>query len=165
MSAAGAHCKVHHTDGGATEGHFPETIAPHQPFMAIRSIEHKLLNGTSVKVTLQGDTFEMEDQRNWTDASFKTYCTPLELPFPVEVEKGTKIKQEIIVKLNEVRTESTTTNRALKFALMRYSSNLPSLGLGAARRPLKPKEIERLKTLNLDHLRLDLDLQVITLKT
>ena len=30
----------------------------------------------------------MEDQRNWTDASFKTYSTPLRIPYPVEVAPG-----------------------------------------------------------------------------
>ena len=34
-----------------------------------------------------GETFEMEDQRNWTDASFKTYCTPLSLPYPIKIIK------------------------------------------------------------------------------
>ena len=29
------------------------------------------------ELAFEGDIFEMEDQRNWTDASFKTYCTPL----------------------------------------------------------------------------------------
>ena len=29
---------------------------------------------------MSGDSFEMEDHRNWTDASFKTYVRPLALP-------------------------------------------------------------------------------------
>ena len=40
---------------------------------------------------MEGETFETEDQRNWSDASFKTYGTPLHLPFPVEVEEGTRV--------------------------------------------------------------------------
>ena len=39
----------------------------------------------------EGDSFEMEDQRNWTDASFKVYGTPLKNLSPVEVKTGTKI--------------------------------------------------------------------------
>ena len=35
----------------------------------------------------------MEDQRNWTDASFKTYSTPLSEPIPVTVKAGTRISQ------------------------------------------------------------------------
>lgn len=37
----------------------------------------------------------MEDQRNWTDASYKTFCTPLHLPYPVRVRKGVRIDQAV----------------------------------------------------------------------
>ena len=43
----------------------------------------------------------MEDQRNWTDASFKTYGTPLKNPSPVEVKAGTKISQTFALTLKE----------------------------------------------------------------
>ena len=46
-----------------------------------------------------GDVFEMEDQRNWTDASYKTYCTPLALPFPVEIPEGARISQSVTLTL------------------------------------------------------------------
>ena len=36
----------------------------------------------------EGDLFEMEDQRNWTDASFKTYCTPLGSGIPHGLTAG-----------------------------------------------------------------------------
>ena len=39
-----------------------------------------------------GDVFEMEDQRNWTDASFKTYCTPLRQPFPATRPLQSRLK-------------------------------------------------------------------------
>ena len=39
--------------------------------------------------------FEMEDQRNWTDASYKTYGTPLALPFPAEINVGHKINKAV----------------------------------------------------------------------
>jgi hypothetical protein len=37
-----------------------------------------------VRVTcrMEGDTYETEDQRNWTDASYKTYVRPLPCPGP-----------------------------------------------------------------------------------
>ena len=50
-------------------------------------------------LTMRGDIFEMEDQRNWSDASFKTYCTPLALPFPVEIDAGTAVTQEVCISL------------------------------------------------------------------
>ena len=54
----------------------PELISPDQPAMAIRTLSHEAAPGLSVSCRLEGDTFEMEDQRNWTDASFKTYVRP-----------------------------------------------------------------------------------------
>jgi len=39
-------------------------------------------------ISFEGDVFETEDQRNWTDASFKTYCPPLRLPYPRPFEAG-----------------------------------------------------------------------------
>lgn len=39
--------------------------------------------------------FETEDQRNWTDASFKTYGTPLDRPFPVAVSPGEEVHQRV----------------------------------------------------------------------
>ena len=37
---------------------------------------------------MEGDTFEMEDQRNWSDASYKTYVRPLALPWPYVLPAG-----------------------------------------------------------------------------
>jgi hypothetical protein len=56
------------------------------------------------EVRFEGDVFEMEDHRNWTDASYKTYCTPLRIPYPVEVRKGERIAQAVTLSL---RAEST----------------------------------------------------------
>src|SRR5262249_38949073 len=43
----------------------------------------------------EGDLFEMEDQRNWTDASFKTYSTPITLGWPHEAAAGQTIVQSV----------------------------------------------------------------------
>jgi hypothetical protein len=42
-----------------------------------------------------GDLFELEDQRNWGDASFKVYCTPLRAGFPRRVTAGTLIEHRV----------------------------------------------------------------------
>lgn len=94
----GRACTVEHTDGRVTHGRFPRLIAPHQPFKDIRAITHKAAPGLSVEVRFAGETFEMEDQRNWTDASFKTYGTPLALPFPTEIAAGTRVRQRIAIR-------------------------------------------------------------------
>ncbi len=46
---------------------------------------------------MEGDAFEMEDQRNWADASFKTYVRPLSKPRPYVIAKGADDRQRITV--------------------------------------------------------------------
>jgi hypothetical protein len=73
------------SDTGAA-GRFPVAIAPQSydderriylpvipPFRRLE-FEHE---GRRVMLSLDGDEFEVEDQRNWTDASFKVYAPPL----------------------------------------------------------------------------------------
>jgi hypothetical protein len=50
-----------------------------------------------LSLLFRGDLFEIEDQRNWGDASFKTYCTPLRLGFPRPIEAGAVIEQSVEV--------------------------------------------------------------------
>ena len=93
-SAAGRPCKVVHCGGNSENSIFPELISPHQPFMDLQSIEYG-----GVVSEFEGDVFEMEDQRNWTDASYKTYSTPIALPFPVEIASGDRVRQSITFKI------------------------------------------------------------------
>ena len=48
-----------------------------------------------------GDLFETEDQRNWTDASFKTYCTPIGLAHPFRAEPGQRFEQSVTIRVDE----------------------------------------------------------------
>ncbi|MFC3798507.1 hypothetical protein [Cohnella sp. GCM10012308] len=89
------------TEGGIVHGAFPNAISPHQPYKAMQGIEYEPVPGLRVDTTFSGDLFEMEDQRNWTDASYKTYCTPLELPFPVPVETGQRLRQSVVIQVAE----------------------------------------------------------------
>ncbi|MBC8101005.1 MAG: hypothetical protein H7Z41_00265 [Cytophagales bacterium] len=97
---AGADCRVTHTSGEEEAGTFPDTIAPHQPFFEIAAIAHEVVPEVRATVRFSGDAFEMEDQRNWLDASFKTYSTPLALPMPVLVPPGTRVRQSVTLSLS-----------------------------------------------------------------
>jgi len=83
----------------ATKGYFPGLIKPSQPFTDIVEMEHNVF-GVQVSIAFKGDVFETEDQRNWSDASFKTYCRPLSLPFPYTIKKGDTLRQEIHITLS-----------------------------------------------------------------
>ncbi len=94
---------VTEVDGKVVETRFPEVIDPMQPIMNIRALAHEVAPGLKVTCTMLGDTFEMEDQRNWTDASYKTYVRPLGLPHPYTLKAGETIEQAV-----ELRFESAT---------------------------------------------------------
>jgi hypothetical protein len=159
----GRPCTVEHADGAIEQGVFPQYISPHQPFKNIRAISHEIAPGLKAEVRFAGEIFEMEDQRNWTDASFKTYCTPLELPFPVLVEKGTRVSQSVRAALigAPIAVCSSAENDAVEMRVARQLIRpRPPIGLGVAShgQPLTAGETARLKLLKPDHLRVDLPL-------
>jgi D-apionolactonase len=91
-----------------------------------------------VTCRMEGDTFEMEDQRNWTDASYKTYVRPLALPWPYTLAKGERISQRVAL------TVTASFNAALPrrservgLSFARTGAMVPPLGFG-----LDPKDID-----------------------
>eukprot|EP01120_Amphizonella_sp_Union-15-10_P003376 TRINITY_DN13799_c0_g1_i1.p1 TRINITY_DN13799_c0_g1~~TRINITY_DN13799_c0_g1_i1.p1 ORF type:complete len:620 (+),score=87.17 TRINITY_DN13799_c0_g1_i1:1790-3649(+) len=96
---AGKPCSVEKTDGTIQDGVFPLLVSPHQPFKNIRAVRHEVVPGVQAEVRFSGEVFEMEDQRNWTDGSYKIYSRPLELGWPYEVPRGTEISQTVTVSL------------------------------------------------------------------
>jgi hypothetical protein len=157
---AGAACRVERVDGQVVESAFPVWISPHRPFEEIRAIAHAVQPGVWAELRFEGDTFEMEDQRNWTDASFKTYSTPVRLGFPAEVQAGTRIAQSVTLRLLGDVPQSMEAKAAEPTLSIgdQPAGRLPRLGLGLAShgRPLTPTEIERVRALRLGHLRADL---------
>jgi hypothetical protein len=99
---AGIPCVVEHVDGTTEHANLPVYIVadqPVEPFARMSAIAHQVAPGLWARVAFAGDVFEMEDQRNWTDASYKTFCTPLRLPYPVEIRAGTRITQSVTLTL------------------------------------------------------------------
>jgi D-apionolactonase len=92
---AGQRVRVTHVDGREEETLFPTQISPSQPIFDIRALSHELAPGLWTTCRMEGDTFEMEDQRNWTDASYKTYVRPLALPWGYTLAKGSRHEQSV----------------------------------------------------------------------
>jgi hypothetical protein len=90
QGVAGRPVEVEHVDGQIVKSTFPALVNPVQPFLNIRSLAHEVVPGLQAVVRMEGDTFEMEDHRNWTDASFKTYVRPLALPWPYTLKAGAR---------------------------------------------------------------------------
>ena len=93
---AGRPCKITHGDGSVEETAFPDLVMPLQPFFDIRAMAHEVSSGLWITCAMEGaDPWESEDQRNWTDASYKTYYRPLALPFPYTIAAGEDVRQTI----------------------------------------------------------------------
>jgi hypothetical protein len=90
LELKGLPCQVTHSGGEVEPGSFPYLVEPQQPFSDISRISHQVA-GATVDIGFFGEVFEMEDQRNWTDASFKTYCRPQAWEQPYEILQNTKI--------------------------------------------------------------------------
>jgi hypothetical protein len=109
---AGQPAVIEHVDGSREHAAFPDLIAPMQPFKEIRAIEHQVAPGVTARCLMTGDVFEMEDQRNWSDASYKTYVRPLALPWPYVMESGVRNHQsvELLITDSSVRTDQEAAN-------------------------------------------------------
>src|SRR6201982_4342881 len=134
---AGAACTVEHVDSTIEETKFPLLIDPIQPMTALRAITHEFLPGLKVTCKMEGDTFEMEDQRNWTDASYKTYVRPLALPWPYTIAKGAAIDQKVTLSVSGSvpNIESKERRSSLIIGKPIRGSFMPPLGIG-----LHPKD-------------------------
>jgi len=154
----GENCKIVHSNNEEENLFFPLLISPHQPFNDIKSMRWKK-SGTICAIDFFGDVFETEDQRNWTDASFKTYCTPLERPFPVKIHTGEKIYQKIVLKVESGEQSETHDSGQISISINRAKVlPVPMIGIGQSTRlqPLTAGEIKIFHKLRFDHYRVDL---------
>ena len=113
--------------GARTETQFPTHLAPEQPAVDIAGLAWSS-DGIVTELTFTGDVFEMEDQRKWTDASFKTYSTPLLRPFPVLVDARHEVHQTVAIRCT----------RTAEVVLSDTGRHWPAVGLGASTAPGGP---------------------------
>ena len=99
LSAAGGRLEIEHADGRLSQSTFPTLISPWQPFTQIRALRHEFLQGCWARCRLDGDVFEMEDQRNFSDASYKTYSRSNLMPRPYRLAAGERIRQSATLTL------------------------------------------------------------------
>lgn len=176
---AGAKCRARHANGTEKELTFPANIAVEQPVLGLHDLVglgHEIAPGFWAEVCFTGEVFETEDQRNWIDASFKTFGTPLHLPRPVEITTGTQVRQSVELRLvgapghpgkaakasgviSARRPQSSAKTVRIELPTEGWV-RLPELGLGCSsnQSPNNFPNIARLKALPLSHLRADVKL-------
>lgn len=154
---AGRPLRIEHDDGRVTLGSFPSLVAPHQPFLDVRRIRHAVAPGRLLEVEVQGEWFEMEDQRNWSDASYKTYATHVGLPLPARLWAGDRIRHEVVVRLvaGELPDVPSTEGAASRPPLV---PTQPRVGFALGADAPTGEEIERVRVAGGDHLQADLHL-------
>ena len=133
VGLAGTPVSVEHVDGSRENTHFPDLIEPWQPFKDMRAITHGVMANVTAECRMEGDTFEMEDQRNWSDASYKTYVRPLALPWPYRIPAGEPMRQRIVLTIGNKRRSppsfSHTSDAAITLSPGTKSGAMPSIGL------------------------------------
>ena len=158
---AGEACAITHSDGSVEETAFPDLVMPLQPFFDIAAMRHRVSPGVWLTCRFEGaDPWETEDQRNWTDASYKTYYRPLALPYPYTLAAGEKLRQTATLSI-EGRAASAATgaagrdDAAVEIALgAETGTRMPEIGLGvaASERRALDHGIDLLKALGPGHL-------------
>jgi D-apionolactonase len=159
---AGTHCTVAHPNGTTGEHEFPFYVSPHQPFTDIQAIRSQVGSEVWANLDFMGEVFEIEDQRNWTDGSYKTYCPPLVVPYPREIMPDVQVDQTVRLSLDGYVGPYVVQSTAEVSLTLSHETEaeLPNIGLGYAAEygPLSAKQVAHLKELNLSHLRVDLKL-------
>ena len=86
-------------DGSKDRKPIPQTVDPNAPFKPYSRLEFET-DGASCQIEFRGAGFGIEDQRNWTDASFKCYCETPAFPNAYKVNQGSLLSHT--VRLNYV---------------------------------------------------------------
>ena len=133
----GEACTVTHSDGAVEETAFPGLIMPLQPFFDIAAMRHRVAPGVFLTCRFEGaDPWETEDQRNWTDASYKTYYRPLALPFPYTLAAGETLRQTATLSIEGRPADvaaRASDDGAIEIALgAGTGTHMPEIGVGVA---------------------------------
>jgi hypothetical protein len=151
----GREITIEHVDGGRAAMIAPRVISPFQPATDIASLTHSPAPGLTVTCGMEGDAFEMEDHRNWGDASFKTYVRPLARGFPYTLEPGVSLDQAVTIEIRDDGFAPPPAEEARSVDV----ATMPGIGLAidAAEVEDAMAHADRLRGLALRHLLARLD--------
>jgi hypothetical protein len=128
---------------GVTQGLFPAANQMH--FIAP--------DNRSIKVNSTGKVLEAEDQRNWTDNTYKIYSGSLSEPRPYVASAGSVWSQSVTFEINPL---SKSVPDGSKIVVKEIDS-LPSIGLQFNTDPLLPADTldTAFILLDIDHIRIN----------
>lgn len=151
---------------GASMGELPVLIEPQRNeggrltalFPPYDSLEIDHDDRLTVRFRFEGDLFEMQDHRNWTDGNYKSYGTPLSIPWPMDATTGERFHQVVSVSVAGRPAKAPAAAEARVDLGRLTDQSLPPIGFGMASHeaPLSAREADLLRKLRPDHLRVDL---------
>ncbi len=147
---------VRTAEGKSDQGLFPALIKPHQLFKNTQRMDWITRNNVKASLVFEGDVFETEDQRNWMDATYKTYSTDLALPIPVWVSQGDTMHQSVTLRIippdlaEAQKASNAAPCKKMPFPKVGYARN-------EASGHLSDEEIALLKKLPFDKYRVEID--------
>lgn len=156
-STAGQPCEMLQTDGSHIKKSFPVMISAENPFKNLEGFRWRCQYDWYV-LRFEGDAFETEDQRNWSDASYKTFSTPLEKPFPVLLKTGEKVYQKVMFQAeSELLPSPEPNDRVIEILALQKKSKLPLIGIAASTEADEIPErcLQSLLALKLNHYRIE----------
>lgn len=130
-------------------------------FGEYRAIAIDYAGGLEVRFDFEGDLFELQDHRNWTDANLKSYGTPMSVGWPVDARPGEQLRQYVRLSFTGPRPRPAHRRSAITVEVDAASGRfLAPIGLGVTGfdENLSAAEVELLARTRPDHLRLDLEL-------
>ena len=139
-----------HTPAGELASSFPDLIGAQgfvdgaygALFSAFDRLEVELTGGGRLLLEFEGDLWETEDHRNWSDANFKTYSTPIGLGRPAPLEAGQGVRQRLVVTPVEVPVAAVATGPVRLAIGAPTGARVPPVGLGADRDGHRPGDHE-----------------------
>jgi len=141
---AGGAFAARHADGGRTRGRLPREIAPHQPMVDLSGVRVAARGGPTLNLSFAGEVFEMEDQRNWLDPSFKLYSRSLSRPVPYRIRDGLCVEQRLTIDVMRGARRTRPVRRSPRRGV------LPAIGIATAadRVPEDARVVERLREIS-----------------
>ncbi len=130
-------------------------------FPDVSSLTTQLTDEVAVTFDFEGDTFEFEDQRNWTDGSFKSQSYPPRRNGFFTARQGERVFQKVTISMSGPPPAREPAGSEVEIVLGDpVRQGLPPIGLGIASHggALNPREAELLTALRPAHLRVDLRL-------
>ncbi|MBB3178395.1 hypothetical protein [Variovorax sp. Sphag1AA] len=155
LSVCGQPVEVTHVDGRTSASTFPTLIAPWPPFMLVRAIRHIYADGAWASCRFSGDDFELEDQRNNADASFKTYSRSNLMPRPYLLRAGEEIRQSVVLEIESPPAQQHAARPGpVRVSVGAIAGALPLVGTAIS---IEDVDVPALRTLapGLLHLTLD----------